>query len=335
MRSSFYICLLFLFFISCTSSSQKGENINGVSYVSSNLKISSKHIQPILDINANYVAIMPFGFIENLHHSELGFDKKWQWFGEQSIGVDQYIDEMQKQSVNIMLKPQIWVSKGAFTGKIEMKTEQDWLNFEKGYTNFILTFAKIAQQKKIRIFCMGTELELFVKNRPQYWLSLIEKVRAIYNGKITYAANWDEYTKTSFWNELDYVGIDGYFPLSDKKTPQVNNLKRAWLKHKVSMKKYADSLDKKIIFTEFGYRSVDYAAAKPWEVDYAKTSVNLEAQTNATQALFESLWNEDWFAGGFVWKWFIDHENVGGENNSRFTPQNKPAEKVIKEFYSK
>ncbi len=315
--------------------SQKHKKINGVSFVSSNQKINLKHINPVLNLNANYAAIMPFGFIEVLHHPELGFNKKWQWFGEQSKGVIQYIDELQKQNINIMLKPQIWVSKGEFTGKIFMKSEEDWLEFECGYTDFILTFAKIAEQKKISIFCIGTELESFVRNRPEYWLDLIEKVKGIYKGKITYAANWDEYTETSFWKELDYIGIDGYFPLSKQKTPAIAKLKIAWDKHKIVMKKYSDSLNKQILFTEFGYRSVDYAAAKPWEVDYTKTSVNLEAQTNATQALFESLWYEDWFAGGFVWKWFIDHENVGGENNARFTPQNKPAEKVIRDFYKK
>ena len=99
------------------------------------------------------------------------------------------------------------------------------------------------------------------------------------------------------------------------------------------MKKHSDSLNKKILFTEFGYRSVDYAAAKPWEIDYNKTAVNLKGQVNTTRVLFEELWNEDWFAGGFVWKWFIDYKNSGGKKDPRFTPQNKPAEDVIREYY--
>ena len=56
---------------------------------------------------------------------------------------------------------------------------------------------------------------------------------------------------------------------------------------------------------------------------------------NTTQALFEELWHEEWFAGGFVWKWFMDHEKVGGIDNPRFTPQNKPAEEIIKTFYAR
>jgi hypothetical protein len=63
--------------------------------------------------------------------------------------------------------------------------------------------------------------------------------------------------------------------------------------------------------------------------------VNFEAQKNTTQALLETFWNEDWFAGGFVWKWFHHHERSGGENDSQFTPQNKPAEAILKDWYSK
>ena len=51
--------------------------------------------------------------------------------------------------------------------------------------------------------------------------------------------------------------------------------------------------------------------------------------------LFDEFWNEDWFAGGFLWKWFIHHEDVGGEKDNRFTPKNKPAESVIRAHYGR
>ena len=63
-------------------------------------------------------------------------------------------------------------------------------------------------------------------------------------------------------------------------------------------------------------------------------AVNLNAQTNATKAFFDSFWKEDWIAGGFIWKWFHDNESVGGPNDAWFTPQNKPVESIIKEIYS-
>jgi hypothetical protein len=176
-------------------------------------------------------------------------------------------------------------------------------------------------------------LEQFVENRPDYWKGLIKRIRGVYNGKLTYAANWDEYTRTTFWEELDFIGIDAYFPLSDEKTPSVEQLKEGWQPWKEKIATLSKSKEKPVLFTEFGYRSMDFTAKKPWLVDRNDESVNLEAQVNAKKAIFSEFWTEDWFAGGYVWKWFINHEKSGGDKDNRFTPQNKPAQQVISDVY--
>ncbi|MGB1268746.1 MAG: glycoside hydrolase family 113 [Flavobacteriaceae bacterium] len=332
---SIYLCVLLSFCVSCSMSTKFDQSINGVSFVSSGEQVTQKDLIPVLNLNANYAAVMPFGFIERLNHPNLRFNDSHQWFGERVEGVKQYVNQLHNNEIQVMLKPQIWVSDGEFTGNIKMNSEENWQTFETIYADFILTYAKVAQNNGVAIYCIGTELEVFIKNRPEFWMNLIHDVRQVYKGKLTYAANWDEYRKTPFWANLDYIGIDGYFPLSDEKTPTISVLKKGWAKHKSAMKKHADSLSKKIMFTEYGYRSVDYAAAKPWDVDYSKTTVNLQGQVVATQVLFDELWQEKWFAGGFIWKWFIDHEASGGPNNSRFTPQNKPTENVIRQVYKR
>ena len=206
---------------------------------------------------------------------------------------------------------------------------------EDSYAAFILTYAKTAQKLKVDIFCIGTELERFIDKRPAYWVLLIKEIRLIYKGKLTYAANWNEFNKTSFWSHLDFIGIDAYFPVSDSKTPSLEQCLKGWEPHKKIVKTMSGIYKKPILFTEFGYRSVDYSGKEPWRSDRSMNQVNLEAQANTTKALFETFWREEWFAGGFVWKWFHNHEKAGGEFNSRFTPQNKPAEIVIKNFFSK
>ena len=101
------------------------------------------------------------------------------------------------------------------------------------------------------------------------------------------------------------------------------------------MSAFAKAENRKVIFTEFGYRSVDYTGKEPWKADRSMTTVNLEGQAQATQALFDTVWDEEWMAGGFIWKWFIKHDEVGGAENNQFTPQNKPAEAVIRKHYGK
>ena len=325
------IIFLFLMVQSCIGQNKK---INGVSFVASREPINGAHVNPVVEIKANYTAIMPFGFIKDLEHPEIVFSTDRQWFGETKAGAKQYAEELQKKGIKIMLKPQIWVWRGEFTGYIEMKNETDWKTLENSYSKFILEHAELAQEIKADIFCIGTELEKFIENRPKYWHDLILEIKKIYTGKLTYAANWDEFKRTPFWSDMDYIGVNTYFPVSDEKTPTVTQCLEGWKEHKKVIKGLSDKYNKQILFTEFGYRSVDYTGREPWRSDRNLTSVNLQAQTNATQALFEEFWNEEWFAGGFIWKWFHNYESSGGENNSQFTPQNKPVEETIKRYYS-
>ncbi len=133
---------------------------------------------------------------------------------------------------------------------------------------------------------------------------------------------------------MDYIGVDAYFPVSENKTPTVEETRKGWQRWKEELKSVSEKESRKIIFTEYGYRSVDFAGKEPWVSDHKLMSMNFEAQTNTLQGLFKNVWSEDWFAGGFLWKWFIAHEQVGGESDNQFTPQNKPAEAVVKQYYS-
>jgi ppGpp synthetase/RelA/SpoT-type nucleotidyltranferase len=328
-----YIKLLFLCLLiqSCTAQTSK---INGVSFVASGIPVGDEHVNPVVDVNANYAAVMPFGFIKDLKNPNIAFNTDRQWFGETRSGAKQYAETLKAKNIKIMLKPQIWVWRGEFTGYIKMENEADWKTLETSYSKFILEYADLAQEINADLFCIGTELEQFIANRPKYWDNLITEIKKRYKGKLTYAANWDEFKRTPFWDRIDFIGVDAYFPVSISKTPTVEECLEGWNVHKETIKNMSLKHDKPILFTEFGYRSVDFSGKEPWKSDRSMTSVNLEAQTNTTKALFDTFWKEDWFAGGFIWKWYHNHEDSGGENNSRFTPQNKPVEQVIKTHYA-
>ena len=325
--------LVFLGLLQLNCSSQSEEKINGVSFVGSREKVTQEHVDPVVAVNANYAAVMPFGFLRSLESPNVIFDTDRQWYGETKKGAKQYIELLQANGVKIMLKPQIWVWRGEFTGDITMQSEADWKTFEQTYSDFILTYAQLAQDTGSEIYCIGTELEEFVKHRPGYWAELVREVKKIYKGKLTYAANWDEYPRTPFWKDLDFIGVDAYFPLSQEQYPTPEELTSGWQKWKAKLIALALQEDKPILFTEFGYRSMDFTAKKPWLVDQNQMDVNLEAQADALDVLFAEFWKEDWFAGGFVWKWFIHHSRSGGAGDNRFTPQNKPAEDVIRRHY--
>ncbi|TYC12103.1 glycoside hydrolase [Bizionia gelidisalsuginis] len=327
-----YIFLSCMVFQSCTQSNEK---INGVSFVASNNAIADEHLSPVVSLNSNYAALMPFGFIKTLEHPDILFNTEKQWFGEREAGVIQYAEKLKAKHIKLMIKPQLWVWRGEYTGDIIMKTETDWLLLETAYRHFILEYARVAEAVNADIYCIGTELDSFIAARPDFWHQLIREVKRVYSGQLTYAANWDEYKRTPFWGALDYIGIDAYFPVSDSRTPTVEECVKGWLPYKEEIKRLSERLEKPVLFTEFGYRSVDFSGKEPWVSDRRKTTLNFEAQTATTKALFDTFWKEDWFAGGFIWKWFHNHNESGGMADTRFTPQNKPVERVIQSHYKK
>jgi len=48
----------------------------------------------------------------------------------------------------------------------------------------------------------------------RHWRELIAKVRAEYSGPLTYGGNFDQFAQVGFWDALDVLSVNAYFPLS-------------------------------------------------------------------------------------------------------------------------
>jgi hypothetical protein len=254
-----------------------------------------------------------------------------QWEGEGLNGTRVAVQELHKQGVKTMIKPQIWVAYGVFSGKIEMQSEEEWIRFENDYGAYIMAFATIAVEENSAMYCIGTEMQLVVKSRPQLFSRLIKKIRGIYKGKLTYAENWDCFENVKFWDELDYIGVDAYFPISKTGNPKKKDLDLGWKKYIPIFDSLSKAVDRKILFTEYGYRSIRRCAATPWSYSVTKNEkIDERCQVRALTAMYGNIWDQDFFAGGFLWKWYPNHKEAGGKNNSMFTVQNKLAEKTVR-----
>ena len=319
---------LFLLLILSIQFGLYGQKMKGLSFVGSSEKIDSTDVMPIVEVNANWVSIMPFGFIRN---GKVMYNSKWQWWGEKTEGARETIRLCQESGLKIMLKPQIWIM-GAYTGDFTLEKEGDWMVFERSYREFVMEFVQLAVEMKVDLFCVGTEWREFVKERPVFWKKLIGEVKETYSGKLTYAANWDDYKDVPFWKELDYIGVDAYFPICVSSDSKYKEMCASWKKYSAVLGQFSKEQGLKILFTEFGYRSLAGTTKAPWVSD-TKGKCDLNEQNNGYKAIFETVWKEDWLAGGFVWKWFHNHESHGGKKNLGFTPQNKPAEETIRQFW--
>lgn len=327
--------MLLLVCSNCKTQNYNSSKINGLSFVASRDSIQQKHVVAVRDIYANWVSIMPFAFMRKTDSTKLYYNNKRQWFGERAEGVKQYVKLMHDNDIKVMLKPQIWIGGGDFTGYISMKTKSDWKAFEKNYSDMIMLYAKVAEETQSEMFCIGTELNTFVSQRPKFWSDLISAVKEVYSGQLTYAENWDKIDNVPFWSDLDYIGVDAYFPISEEKTPNLDSVKMAWQPISENLKILSEKHSKPILFTEFGYRSIDYAGKEPWHSHRVEGQTNEVAQDILLKGLIESVWDKPWFAGGFLWKWFHNHSRVTERHANRFSVQHKKAEQSLKKYYAK
>ncbi|MCG8307953.1 MAG: hypothetical protein MI975_11225 [Cytophagales bacterium] len=311
--------------------------MNGVSLVAPPDEFEENPFDPIVDLNADWVAIMPYSFT-SLQNPEIVFDSDRQWWGETTSGTTKSIEYARERELKILLKPHVWVRSQGWTGDFKLVDEDDWETWEEDYEKYILHYVEIADSLSVEAFCIGLEFKHVVRERPDFWIDLIARIREIYDGKICYAANWDNFQNIPFWDLVDFIGINAYFPLSQKDNPAKDELIAAWKVELQLLSKLADKYGKPIVFTEFGYRSIDKAAGNQWELEHHRQyrgMPNFKVQEIAYEALFETVWDRSWFRGGFLWKWYPNMDQKASRSNSDYTPQYKPAEKVIGRWYKK
>jgi flavodoxin len=341
---TFYLTVLLLSIchIKCQTSFAENKNstvkemtsakIKGLNFVAPRRNISTEAIQEVKAVNAGWLAVIPYGFTAldkpgvRYHKTAAG------WWGESPEGVRVTIDSAQNAGLKVMLKPQIWI-RGGWTGGMDYAKNEDWEAWEKEYEEYIMTFLDVAIEKNIDMFCVGTEFKMSATKREAFWRGLIQKIRTKFKGKLTYAANWDEYDMVPFWDALDMVGVDAYFPLVNKVTPSVEELQQAWKPIVDKMKSFHKKVNKPIAFTEYGYLDTDGCAFNSWEIEkkLKEVKINQQAQANAIEALLKTFWKESWWHGGFVWKWYPER----GVVEKDYSPQKKLAERVLKNWYGK
>lgn len=350
--------------ITSKAASQHKARICGVNFTGPDRPpLREDKISEVKNSNANWIALIPEAnlYRQNL---KLDYDRFRQSYGEKTEAIIKAAVEAKSLGFKVMLKPHVVLAydmsgyrafrrnysrrerrkaredflaqqedltrKASWRGDFAPKNAEDWALWEQQYKAYILKYARLADSLDVEMFCIGTELCCSVKERPQFWIQLIEEIREVYSGKLSYSANWDNYDKITFWDKLDYIGINAYFPLCKTQTPKLAELLRKWKPISRQLEELSKKLSKKIVFTEYGYRNIDYSTLAPWEYKRQDENLNELAQANAYEALYRSFWNKEWFAGGFLWRW----EHLAPNNDrSGYSPQGKIALKTVKKWY--
>ncbi len=288
-------------------------------------------LENLEDTGANWMSLLTTQYQETISSTTIFTTNN----SPTDADLEHVIEKAHELGLKVMLKPHLDVTGGGWRGQIgsTYTTTEQWDAWFLAYTDFITHYATMAQDLGVDQFCVGTEL-LATEAQSMSWRSVISAVTEIYTGSITYAANHDAENDIVWWDAVDYIGVDAYYRLTQvltETTPTVAELKAAWTPIMANLAALSEQYDRPIIFTEIGYRSVDGVAYQPWDYS-ASAKLDLQEQVNAYQAMFESVFNQPWFAGLYMWSWDTNPVQ-GGPCDTGYTPFNKPAENILREWY--
>lgn len=263
----------------------------------------------------NAVALIPYGF-ERQGSTDIAIGGGM----ETDEGIEGLARVAHASGMKVMLKPGMWTEGGAFAGDLDFPDPAARAQWFASYQRLVEHYAQLAVRTHADVFCIGGE---FVKlsRYDADWRRLIARARELYPGPIVYAANFgEEFETLTFWDALDYIGLQEYYPLPD-------DLSTGELVRKVEAveKKFG----KPVLFTEAGFPSAAGANRKPW--DDSGGDIALDLQARSYDAVFRAFYDKPWFAGAYWWK--VGSDGRGGPGDASHTPWGKPAMQVIARYY--
>ena len=295
--------------------------LNLTAYTSDGYSGSEEALDRISALSSTAVTLVPTWYMDSADSNEVSPE-----MGKSPNDDSLYraIDAARNAGLKVILKPHVDVLDGTFRGDIRPSDPAAWF---RSYRQYIDRYAWIAKDVGADLYVVGTELK-GVSGDLDQWRSLIESVREKFPGRLTYAANWDEVEGIQFWDALDLIGVDAYYPLSaEGELPTEQGLHDAWTPIVVRLRELSVQWGRPVIVTEIGYPAQPYGTAHPWEVR-ADEGPDQATQALAYRAAFRAFAGAEWLKGINWWSWRADLA-PDEDPATDYSPEEKEAEAVL------
>jgi hypothetical protein len=246
------------------------------------------------------------------------------------------IAQAHARGIKVLVIPHLWVETGGWRGEIEPGTPEGWEAYQASYQEFVVSWAEDAALAGAEAFSIGVECKSWSGRFGGYWHTLIEEVRATFPGLLTYSANWDEAEAVLFWDQLDLIGINAFYPLSDHHDATFDEYVAGAQRIVPDVEDLATTLGMPVLFVEVGYTTRANAAVEPWlwPDDMQNVELDEHEQARALDAMFRAFLPHDWFAGFFVWRYYANLDDVSQEAIWGFSPHAKQAEGLLEDVFA-
>ncbi len=286
----------------------------------------ARELDRLAELGVNWIAIHPYAWIRGdgrLAWKELDTEAPPAWLARP-------IREAHARGMKLFVKPHVgyWGSPFTWHGDIDFPDPALRARFFADYERWIVAVARCTAGADG--FSVGTELERLVGPADELaWRRIVALVRDATAARLTYCANWDAYAALPFWDALDAVGVQAYFPLAEEEDPDERRLEESWSAILSELRAVHERTGKPIVFTELGYNLSLAAAREPWA--YATTRgpdaerAALLQERLLRVALRTTVREADWLHGAFLWKWF-----AGEAPRANFVLDREPLREAIR-----
>ena len=211
--------------------------------------------------------------------------------------------------MEVFLKPHLNI--GAFDRELNSFDAESWqlapsdsALWFSSYRDFILRYARIAQEENVEIFAVGNELS-GTEGMYAGWSALIAEIRDVYDGQLTYSmvGLWNNGPLLGMpWDSLDLIGVPYYFMGSESDSaPTIGAMVNFVNSHQQQNLNYTMSqFSNPVLATEMGRPNFDGTNYNPW--DWTDRVVDNQEQVDWFEAALTSQLDlGPRFQGVFVW----------------------------------
>ena len=292
---------------------------------------SAALLDELVRLGVTWISITPFGRIWSLQSTEVYMDFEAP-YEDNRIAIARFVEQAHERGIRVLLVPHLWVwSEVGWRGEIDPGSEEGWRAYQASYRAFVLAWARDAAAAEVDAFSIGVECKSWSGRFGAFWASFIDDVRAAYPGLLTYSANWDEAEAVLFWDRLDLIGINAFYPLAHHDGATFAEYQAGATDARDGVAAISEALDMPVVFVEVGYTTRRDAAVEPWLWPDGMTDVaySEEEQSRALEASLDAFAPEEWFAGFFVWRYYASLDDVSQEAIWGFSPHGKVTETML------
>jgi len=299
------------------------------------------------------VFIDPNGFMSS--------SKNDKYYSASFDELEKVIKMAQSVGLDVWLKPHYETDDGrthvAHYNPSFINTEENRINFLNSITEYSKTVAEFAEKNGIVGYNIATEHSGIENQHYDKWENLIHEIRERFSGKLTYSSSGFPFSEWEgnagaddvvFWNLLDYIGIDAYFPTSTNNfDPTIDEIYQGWLKNSINYKidhnivydleKLSIMYNKPILFTELGYHAMNGSNIHTWNMNLENGVLDLQEQSDLIEGWFRVFTdhNTGWIAGLNWWGYHNIPSPIAFDDlwMKSMNVYNKPAQYVMTDWF--